>query len=272
MSVEKISEEQWRQTQRHLYLLYHELRPGGSRYSYVIGKDEFNQHLDLLVKLREKRDSLWPEITFDDGHISNFEHALPALQARSLKARFFITVGWTGHKPGYMGWSELRSLHEAGQLIGAHGWTHTLLTHCSEKDLETELGSARKTLEDKLGTRITTMSLPGGRYNRRVLTACEAAGYTQVYTSIPRSEPASPGTLVGRLNILGDMKPEWIAEALRPESGTLTSLGRQYKVKEVAKALLGDHLYEKAWSLLNRKEPDAGDGEAIANENSAHHQ
>ncbi|MEO6911102.1 MAG: polysaccharide deacetylase family protein, partial [Edaphobacter sp.] len=257
MSVETISEEQGKQAQRRLYLLYHELRPGGSRYSYVIGNEEFEKHLDLLARLRETKEGLWPELTFDDGHISNFEYALPILQSRNLKARFFITVGWTGQKSGYMGWSELRSLHEAGQAIGAHGWTHTLLTHCSKKDLETELGSARMTLEDKLGAPITTMSLPGGRYNHRILAACEAAGYTQVYTSIPRSEPASPGTIVGRLNIRGDMKAEWIDGVLQPESRTLASLGRQYKVKEVAKTLLGDSLYEKAWALLNRKEPDA---------------
>ena len=113
---------------------------------------------------------------------------LPILQSRGLTAQFFITVGWTGKKPGYMGWPELRALHESGQMIGAHGWSHTLLTHCSEKDLQTELSSARLTLEDKLGTSITTMSLPGGRYNRRVLAACQEAGYTQIYTSVPRAE------------------------------------------------------------------------------------
>src|SRR6185437_14596919 len=111
------------------------------------------------------------------------------LQARDMKAHFFITVGWTGRKAGYMNWNELRALHEAGQLIGAHGWTHTLLTHCSEKDLQVELVNARTALEDGLGSSITTMSLPGGRYNRKVLAACEQAGYTEIYTSIPRSEP-----------------------------------------------------------------------------------
>jgi len=273
LSVETISEDQGRQSQRRLYLLYHELRPGGSRYSYVIGNDEFEKHLDLLMRLiKESRDSLRPEVTFDDGHLSNYEYALPMLQARNLTAQFFITVGWTGHKPGYMGWSELRALHEAGQSIGAHGWSHTLLTHCSEEDLKTELGVARKTLEDKLGAAITTMSLPGGRYNRRVLAACEAAGYTQVYTSIPRSEAVSPGRMVGRLNILGSMTTEWIADVLQPESGALAGLGRQYRVKGAAKALLGDRLYEKVWSLLNRREPDAVDEEAMSNEDSAHHQ
>lgn len=215
---------------------------------------------------------LWPRITFDDGHISNFEYALPILQSRGMEAQFFITAGWTGYKHNYMGWNELRSLQQAGHLIGAHGWSHKLLTHCSEKDLDTELGRARKTLEDKLGASVTTMSLPGGRYNHRVIKACEATGYTQVYTSIPRSEPALPGPMIGRLNIRGDMKAEWIAAVLQPGSRTLAALARQYKVKEVAKAMLGDSLYEKVWSLLNRKEPDAGDGEGIADENSAHHQ
>ena len=92
-----------------------------------------------------------PEVTFDDGHISNFEYALPILQSQNLKAQFFITVGWSGRRPGYMGWTELRQMHEAGQSIGAHGWTHSLLTHCNEKDLNFELGNARLTLEDKLG-------------------------------------------------------------------------------------------------------------------------
>jgi peptidoglycan/xylan/chitin deacetylase (PgdA/CDA1 family) len=249
--------EQMPQPLRRLYLLYHELRPSESRYSYVVETGTFETHADLFVRLRKIDGSgLWPEITFDDGHISNFEFAAPILQSRGLTARFFITVGWTGQKLGYMGWPELRSLHEAGQLIGAHGWTHTLLTHCNDKALRNELGGARLALEDKLGTSITTMSLPGGRYNRRVLSACEEAGSTQIYTSIPRAEPTPAGSLVGRLNIRGDMTLEGISELFQTDSGALASLGRQHQMKAAAKTLLGDRLYERLWALLNRKEAD----------------
>jgi len=258
---------------RRIYLLYHELRPSASRYSYVIEAGEFEKHADLFVQLREQgAPVLWPEVTFDDGHISNFELAFPILYSRGLKAWFFITVGWTGRRPGYMGWQELRALHQAGQMVGAHGWTHTLLTHCNEKDLLTELSSARLTLEDKLGASITTMSLPGGRYNRRVLAACQEAGYTQVFTSIPRAEPMPLGTLVGRLNIRGDMQSAWISNLFQPDSSALSSLGRQYRMKETAKTLLGDRLYEKVWALLNRKETDTDMREAATSEDSAHHQ
>jgi peptidoglycan/xylan/chitin deacetylase (PgdA/CDA1 family) len=250
---------------RRVYLLYHELRPGGSDYSYVVSTAEFERHLDLFVRLREQGSAgLLPEITFDDGHVSNFEYALPALQSRGLKARFFITAGWTGSRPGYMEWEQLRGLHAAGQAIGAHGWSHTLLTHCDETKLREELGGTRKALEDKLGAAITTMSLPGGRYNRRVLTACEAAGYTQVYTSIPKAEPEHAGMMVGRLNIRGDMSLEWIGNLLQPGSTVLAGLERQYRMKAAAKALLGDGLYERLWALLNKKEQDAGMGDAAA--------
>jgi peptidoglycan/xylan/chitin deacetylase (PgdA/CDA1 family) len=256
-----------------LYLLYHELRASRSDYSYVVATGEFEKQIDLFSNLKQTGEpSLWPEVTFDDGHISNFEFALPILQSRAIKAWFFITVGWTGQRPGYMGWQELRALHEAGQVIGAHGWTHTLLTHCSASELHSELVDARLTLEDKLGTSITTMSLPGGRYNQRVLAACREAGYTQIFTSIPKAEPNSASPTPGRLNIRGDMSLEWISSLFHPGSRVLSGLERQYQMKSAAKSLLGDRLYEKLWAILNRKEPDTDAGEAAAREDSAHHQ
>jgi hypothetical protein len=256
-----------------LYLLYHELRPARSSYSYVVETGEFEKQVDLFLKMRNTDGAgLWPEITFDDGHISNFEFGLPVLQSRAIEARFFITVGWTGRRRGYMGWQELRALQQAGQRIGAHGWSHALLTHCSASGLHRELVDARLTLEDKLGTSITTMSLPGGRYNRRILTACQEAGYTQIFTSIPRAEPDPAGPTVGRLNIRGDMSLEWITKLLQPGSNLLSGLERQYQMKAAAKSLLGDRLYEKVWALLNRKETDTDMREAATSEDSAHHQ
>jgi hypothetical protein len=262
------------QPPNRLYLLYHELRPSRSDYSYVVETGQFEKHVDLFLKLRnEKRTSaFYPEITFDDGHISNFEYALPILQSREIKAWFFITVGWTGRKQGYMGWPELRAFQEAGQRIGAHGWSHTLLTHCNQTQLQQELLEARLTLEDKLGASITAMSLPGGRSNPRVLAACREAGYTQVFTSLPKAEPQPAGPTVGRLNIRRDMTLEWLTKLFQPESGVLSGLQRQHQIKATAKTLLGDRLYEKLWALLNRHEPATDAGEATAYEDPAHHQ
>jgi len=255
-----MSKERARHSLQKLHFLYHELRPHGCDSSYVIETNEFDKQIDLFLQMRKAESpGLWPEVTFDDGHISNFEYALPVLQSRGLTARFFITAGWTGKKPDYMGWRELQSLHESGQQIGAHGWSHAFLTHCTHRDLDVELGKAKSVLEDKLGTSITTMSLPGGRFNRRVLAACRKAGYTQVYTSVPRAEYEPLGFTVGRLNVRRDRSLEWIRNMLQPGSRALSNLERQYRIKAVARMVVGDRLYEKLWALLNRKEPDGGD-------------
>ena len=229
----------------------------------MLGTDEFERQMDFFAH-RQKAGGpgTRPEVTFDDGHISNYQLALPILQARGMRARFFITVGWTGHKPGYMGWGELRSLHAAGQEIGAHGWSHTLLTHCDNNALKTELGKARLTLEDKLSRRITTMSLPGGRYNDRVIAACLESGYTQIYTSVPKAEADTSATTIGRLNILKGMSLDWTTSLLEPESSALARVGRQYRLKAAAKSLLGDRMYEKVWALVNRKDVEVDEAEA----------
>jgi hypothetical protein len=260
LHAELTSGERAGQPSRKLHFLYHELRQHRSNYSYVLETDEFDKQLDLFLQIRKSGSpGLWPEVTFDDGHLSNFDYAFPALLSRGLTARFFITVGWTDKRPGYMGWRELRQLHEAGQLIGAHGWSHTLLTHCDPGDFDVELGKAKSVLEDKLGTPITTMSLPGGRFSHRVLAGCQEAGYTQIFTSVPRAEHEPLGFTVGRLNVRGDWSVEGIRKLLQPGSRELSKMEREYRIKAVAKTMVGDRLYEKLWALLNRKEPEAGD-------------
>ncbi len=246
---------------RSLFLLYHELRSVPSAYSYITHTSTFAEHAAFFRSSRLVN-SLTPQITFDDGHLSNLTEALPILQANQLTAHFFITAGWTGTKPGFMQAHHLRELHAAGQRIGAHGLTHTLLTHCSAAELDRELRVARLTLEDTLGVAVTTMSLPGGRYNRAVLDACRAAGYTQVFTSVPRPEPMPPGPCVGRLNLRADATIPFLTRLLDPATGTLRRLERADRIKTAAKRLLGDIAYRRLWSLINREEADAPDQEA----------
>ncbi len=248
-----------------LFFLYHELRAAPSNYSYVIERTAFEQHLDLFLHAQTLGNTtLYPEITFDDGHLSNYEIALPSLASRNLTATFFLTVGWMATRAGYMDWPQIQALHAAGQRIGAHGWSHTLLTHCDNAALRTELERPRLTLEDKLGTAITTLSLPGGRFDQRVLAACKAAGYTHVYTSIPHAEPADLPFLIGRLNLRNTTTVETLTQLLDTSSGALARIERQDKWKSALKRTLGDRLYTRLWSTLNRQEPETDPATAEA--------
>jgi Polysaccharide deacetylase len=236
-----------------LNLLYHELRPSPGNYSYSLGTSAFAAHADVIAEaLRNDRPGISPAVTFDDGYASDSEYALPMLSARGLCAHFFITVGWTGKISGYMGWPQVRSLMNAGHIVGTHGWSHALLTHCSAKELDRELNASRKLLEDKLGISVTTMSLPGGRYNRRVLAACQEAGYTRVYTSEPRLETPVSEFTIGRVNVSSDRSAMWIRALIQPQSSELLKLQRQYSIKKTARAFLGDWAYEKLWTTVTR--------------------
>ena len=250
-----------------LYLLYHQLRLGQNDYSYVISPEEFERHCKLFARLQQGRgDTLRPELTFDDGHRSDYEFALPILQRTGLQARFFITAGWTGERTGFMAWSELRELAAGGQQIGAHGMTHKLLTHCSAKELDEELRGARLRLEDGLGQSVSTMSLPGGRSSAAVLQACWDAGYSEVFTSVPRAEPAvrAARSPIGRLNVRSSNTTAWLEQVLRPEMRLLSKLERQHQIKSVGRRILGDKLYAVIWSALNRHGGDEQAPEAPA--------
>ncbi len=71
-----------------------------------------------------------------------------------------------------------------------------------------------------------------------------------MFTSEPKAEDVRSEFTVGRLNIRGAMKLEWLRHLLEPGSSVLGRLERQYKVKTAAQSLLGDRIYAKAWSVF----------------------
>lgn len=255
-----------------LYFIYHALAEAGRNHSYTLTADQFQAHASLFVEARSAGlQYLCPEVTFDDGHISHLQLALPILEASNLTATFFITVGWTGCKSGYMSWSDLKLLESSGQQIGAHGWSHALLTECTSNQLNQELVASRFMLEDKLGVEIRTMALPGGRFNHRVIAACREAGYHRVYTSVPEPERPDPSFLVGRLNARSDMTVEEIREFLLTDGKALRPLRRRYHAKGITKWLLTNRLYDRLWWKLTKHEGEEGTGRE-SDEDSAHYQ
>lgn len=231
-----------------LYFLYHALSKEPNDYSYILSVEQFRAHVALFAEVRKAGLSyLWPEVTFDDGHISNFKLALPILEAYDLPAHFFVTVGWTGRRPSYLGWAELRTLRDSGQQIGAHGWSHAFLTECNHEQMKRELLQSRLELEDKLGIEIRTMALPGGRYNRRVIAACKEAGYHRVFTSVPEKAKQRVPFLVGRVNARSEMSIDEVRELLLPQGKAIRRLKRRYHLKGITKILLTNRLYDRLW-------------------------
>ncbi len=59
-------------------------------------------------------------------------------------------------------WDQVRTLSEAGMIVGSHTRDHLNLAHQSEADQTASLVDSRRTLERELGREITTLAYPYG--------------------------------------------------------------------------------------------------------------
>ena len=163
-----------------MVLAYHEVMPESS-YAYCVTCDSFAGHLGMLGSL----DKFSAQITFDYGEQSQFLNALPRLQERGISATCFVNPGLVGTEPKFLRWHQLRAVQAAGHSVQSHGWSHKFLTSCDDQELALELVMSREILQEKLGAAVEEISVPGGRWDRRVIEACASAGYKRVYVSDP---------------------------------------------------------------------------------------
>jgi peptidoglycan/xylan/chitin deacetylase (PgdA/CDA1 family) len=138
------------------------------------------ERLDALLDAAAERGDV--RITFDDGNISDLEHALPALRARGLEATFFVVAGRIG-MPGFIDASGLRALAAAGMGIGSHGMRHRSWRRLDDRARDEELVRAKSVLEQIVQHPVTEAACPFGGYDRRAVAGLRSAGYCRVFTS-----------------------------------------------------------------------------------------
>ena len=138
--------------------------------------DRFGAMLDAVAWRPDVR------ITFDDGNLSDVEHALPALRRRGLTGTFFVVAGRLG-EPGFLDADGVRALATAGMTIGCHGMRHRPWRRLDPAGLHEELVEAKRILEEVVGRPVAQAACPFGSYDRRVLRELRRSDYRHVYTS-----------------------------------------------------------------------------------------
>ena len=137
-------------------------------------------------------------VTFDDGYRSVLTQALPVLDSLGLPGTVFVVTDFVGQDramswPGIeewvgtphedelvsLSWEELRLLRDAGWEVGSHTRSHPRLSRLHDSTLRRELHESRIASEERLGG-CTTLALPYGDGDDRVLAGAEAAGYAAV--------------------------------------------------------------------------------------------
>lgn len=140
----------------------------------------FNGLLDQISNRQDDCD-LTIVLTFDDGNASDALLALPALRNRKLNAGFFLCAGRVGCR-NYLDRAMIKDLLDGGMRIGCHGMAHRDWRTVSDPDLEIEISEARHKLEDITQRPITTVAIPFGSYDRRVLHRLLQDTWECIYT------------------------------------------------------------------------------------------
>lgn len=204
--------------------------PDANRYK--LDEQLFDAHLEAIAARVVPGGRLF---TFDDGGRSATAIAA-RLSARGWRGHFFVPTDFIG-RPGFLQPAEIRAIAENGHVIGSHSCSHPLrMSSLDPARLQREWVDSRRALEDIVGGPVTTASIPGGYYSRRVAAAALEAGYTRLFTSEPVTRPWRIGSLrvYGRYAVWRDDPPA-LAAALA--AGRLRPRVRQYLAWNAKKAL-----------------------------------
>ena len=127
-------------------------------------------------------------LTFDDGYLDNYVHALPILQKFGFTATFFLAAGFidqdkmfslstTSTRPQPLSWKHVKEMSRAGMSFGAHTVNHPDLTQIPRADAKFEIKQSKEIIENQIGKPIYTFCYPGGHFNEFVRRQVIDAGY-----------------------------------------------------------------------------------------------
>ena len=163
-------------------------------------------------------------LSFDDGYLSQYTHAKPALRA----------LGWPGVLnlegknigPGGLTRRQVRAMIGAGWEVDSHTLTHPDLTTLDDGSLRRELVGSRALLRRDFGVPADFIAYPAGRNDARVRAAAREAGYRAATTVDPGIASARNDPLgLPRIRVNGTDSPRTVLAHVRSGTGAIGAGG-----------------------------------------------
>ena len=187
-------------------------------------------------------------LSFDDGHVSDYDIVLPLLQAHDVTATFFITSNFVGRE-GYLSWTQVKRLHEAGMEIGSHSLSHPYSTTISQEELMIEMQQSKFQIEQKIGAEVRSFAYPYGDYSQSTHQTAIAAGYKYICTSKPGLCKTN-SVIMERNSIHSNTITQDIEKLLNPSRLYLLQQKFKYAIRHILKRSLGVKNYLKLKQLI----------------------
>lgn len=247
--------------------MYHRITDNETRNNYDVPIKNFEEQMQYLhlnsfktvipediIRLSENNDVKWIMITFDDGYETDYTSALPILRKYGFKGVSFVTTGFLG-KNSYMKWEQVQKLKEEGFSIQSHTDTHQLLKAAHEQNIENELLISKKSIEERLKTKVISLSLPGGSYSEKVKNIALKQEYFYIFNSRPSVNIINNGTadILYRVPITGNTTLNKFKNIVNLDKGTYQQAELAYFMRNIVKRCMGTKRYYELWNTCNKR-------------------
>lgn len=170
-------------------------------------------------------------LSFDDGYEECFTKIKPVLDAFNIKAAFFICPNYVDGSPEYienflknqvfldthklpMSWTQIKTLHTEGHLIGSHTMNHINCREARFDVLDKELKETKTIIEAQLGVKCEHFAYTYGKiehFSEEAL-ACAEQYYKYIYSQAGhRNYFSYDGRVINRRHFEGYWKKHHIA-------------------------------------------------------------
>jgi hypothetical protein len=225
---------------------------------YKVDRADFSKHLEVFLRnptrwlfFRKLRKVV---LTFDDGGVSAVAVA-KMIEQFVWRAYFFVPTDRIGFA-GFLNETQIRALRKSGHVIGSHSCSHPIrMACCTDEQLDREWVESVRVLERILDERVTTASLPGGYYSRRVAAAAARAGIRTLFTSEPvTSTRIVDGCLVvGRFTVQRDTSEQRVASLVAGDLWPRLQCYLFWNCKKLMKAIGGEAWLKLRYFILARR-------------------
>lgn len=149
-------------------------------------------------------------LTFDNGFLDFYEHALPILAGHQFPATVLICPKRVGASADsgttpvrYLSWERLEELSKLGITIGAYEDDAWNINSIPDDTTQRHIVEYKKTLEDKLGIEICYFGVKEGVPNQRIRDLIIQEGYKAFLTECPTNRGPDLYSL-GRIQVDDD--------------------------------------------------------------------
>jgi len=193
-------------------LYYHDIHKDKPFTNMSTEIELFKQHIEVLKnegfkivsEISQKEFEVM--ITFDDGWKGLYE-SFDFFIENKIPVKLFLISSRIGQK-NYLTKDEIESMLKTKLLtIGSHTVNHLNLDEIEDNQVDTEIISSKKRLEDLFGVEIESICYPRGRFNEYIVKKSKSAGYTTQYSCLPGNYFNEPYENVKRRNFVQHESP-----------------------------------------------------------------